>query len=227
MESKNPLIVALDVSTKERAISLVRELKDYVPIFKIGPVLFTRYGPEIVREIKGYGSGIFLDLKLYDIPNTVALTVEAMAEIGIAMFTVHIAGGEEMLKSAVATLKKTNGRSEKAPKILGVTVLTSVAGEHKEEVLERASLAKICGLDGVISSPLEVRNIREKTGENFLIVTPGIRPSGANAGDQKRIATPKEAIANGANYLVIGRPVIEAESPTEVVKNIMSEIEEA
>jgi len=221
---KNPLIVALDVNTKEKAISLVEELKDYVAIFKIGPILFTRYGPDIVREIKNYGSDIFLDLKLYDIPNTVAMTVEAMAEIGIAMFTVHIAGGEEMLKAASDVLHKMNGEAKQIPKMLGVTVLTSVAGDHTEEVLNRVKIAEKCGLDGVISSPLEVKRIRQNVNKNFFIVTPGIRPSGSSIGDQKRIATPKNAVLDGANYLVVGRPIIEAESPSDVAKSILSEI---
>jgi orotidine-5'-phosphate decarboxylase len=220
----NPLIVALDVNTKEKAISLVKDLKDYAPVFKIGPILFTRYGPDIVREIKNYGADIFLDLKLYDIPNTVAMTVEAMAEIGIAMFTVHIAGGVEMLKSASNVLKNMKGKISQVPKMLGVTVLTSVAGDHTEEVLSRVKIAEQCGLDGVISSPLEVKRIRQSVNKNFLVVTPGIRPSGSDVGDQKRIATPKNAILDGANYLVVGRPIIEAARPSDVAKSILAEI---
>lgn len=218
--SKNPLIVALDVDTREKAIFLVKELKDYVSIFKIGPVLFTRYGPNIINEIKKFGSGIFLDLKLYDIPNTVALTVKAIAELGIAMFTVHISGGREMLNAAVSAL----GAEQNKPKILGVTILTSVSNVSKEEVIKMVGIAKEVGLDGVISSPLEIKDIRKTVVKDFLIVTPGIRPEGTGAGDQKRVATPKIAIQNGADYIIVGRPIIESDRPIEVVKSILSEI---
>lgn len=215
--NKSPLIVALDVSKKEKAVSLARELVDFVSIFKIGPVLFTRYGPSIVKEIKGLGASVFLDFKLYDIPNTVASTTEAIVELGVSMFTVHISGGKEMLKEAV---KAANHKS----KILGVTVLTSVASVSKEEVLRMANLAKEIGLDGVISSPLEISDIRKKVGKDFLIVTPGIRPSGTESDDQKRIATPKIAIQSGADYIVVGRPIIESSHPQEVAKQILSDI---
>lgn len=220
MNKKSPIIVALDVSNKEKAVSLVKELKDYVHIFKIGPVLFTKYGPDVVKEVQGYGCNVFLDLKLYDIPNTVALTAKAIAELNIAMFTVHISGGKEMLEAAVNVIKEAHNK----PKILGVTVLTSVSNTSTKEVLDKVHLAKEAGLDGVISSPLEIKDIRKIVGEDFLIVTPGIRPTGAETGDQKRIATPKIAIRNGADYLVIGRPIIEASNPQAVVKQIISEI---
>lgn len=220
MGEKNPLIVALDVTTEENAVYLIKELKNYVSIFKVGPVLFTRYGPKIVRKIQDYGCGVFLDFKLYDIPNTVALTVEAMKELDIAMFTVHVAGGKEMLEAAAKVL----GEGRRKPKMLGVTVLTSVKDVPLETVMERVELARKCGCDGVISSPLEVRNIREKVPPDFLIVTPGIRPYGAGTGDQKRAAVPKIAIQNGADYIVVGRPIIESERPRETAKQILSEI---
>lgn len=215
--NKNPLIVALDVPTREKAINLVKELRNCVSIFKVGPVLFTRYGPDIVREIRNFGSNVFLDLKLYDIPNTVVSTVEAIAELGVAMFTIHILGGKDMLIAAV------NASGRKA-KILGVTVLTSVANVSIKEVLSMAGLAKEVGLDGVICSPLEVKEIRRAIGKDFLIVTPGIRLSGAKTDDQKRISTPKTAIRDGADYIVVGRPIIEVTRPVEVVKEILSEI---
>lgn len=213
----NPLIVALDVPTKVKAVSLVEDLKDYVSIFKIGPVLFTRYGPDIVREIRGCGGDVFLDLKLYDIPNTVASTVKAIDELGVSMFTVHISGGEDMLRAAVDA-------SNRKSKILGVTILTSMADVSINEILKMVSLAKEVGLDGVISSPLEVKDIRNVVDKDFLIVTPGIRTGGAESGDQKRISTPKTAIQNGADYIVVGRPIIESDHPVEVVKQILSEI---
>lgn len=213
----NPLIVALDVPHKERAISLVEELKDYVSIFKVGPILFTRYGPDIVREIKGLGRDVFLDLKLYDIPNTVSSTVKAITELGVSMFTVHISGGIEMLRAAVEA-------SNRKSKVLGVTVLTSVSDVSTDEVLRMVNTAKEAGLDGVISSPLEVKEIRKHVGKDFLIVTPGIRPGGFESGDQRRTATPKTAIQDGADYIVVGRPIIESDQPVSVVKQILSGI---
>lgn len=215
--NKNPLIVALDVHTKEKALSLVKELSDYVSIFKVGPVLFTRYGPDIVREIKGFNVSVFLDLKLYDIPNTVASTVKAITELEVSMFTIHILGGKEMLNAAV----KSKGKEQK---ILGVTVLTSVEGVSIDEILKMVNLAKEIGLDGVVCSPLEVKEVRRAIGKDFLIVTPGIRPSGAEIDDQRRIATPKDAIKHGADYIVVGRPIIEASHPVEVAREILSGI---
>lgn len=208
------LIVALDVPNKEKAISLVKELRDYVSIFKVGPVLFTRYGPHIVRDIKSYGADVFLDLKLYDIPNTVGSAVSAIAELGVSMTTVHISGGADMLKAAVDA-KGTD------VKVLGVTILTSVAKVSENKVISMVTLGKDIGLDGVICSPLEVKGVRKAVGKDFLIVTPGIRPFGAESGDQKRIATPKKAIHNGADYIVVGRPIIESANPIEVVKQIL------
>lgn len=213
----NPLIIALDLAEREKALSLVKELKDYVFIFKVGPVLFTRYGPGIVNDIKECGANVFLDLKLYDIPNTVASAVKAIAELGVSMFTVHISGGKEMLKAAV------DARSSET-KILGVTILTSVAKVSKEDVLQLVNLAKEVGLDGVIASPQEAESIRKAVGKDFLIVTPGVRPKGTASGDQKRISTPKEAIQRGADYIVVGRPIIESNQPKEVVKQILDEI---
>lgn len=218
------LIVALDVPNKEKAISLVKGLRDYVSIFKVGPVLFTRYGPDIVREIKSYGADVFLDLKLYDIPNTVSSTVEAIVELGVSMFTVHISGGEEMLEAAVEALKKKSQIDNRKSKIIGITVLTSIAGASIDEILGLVSIAKEVGLDGVVCSPLEIADIRRCVGKGFLIVTPGIRPIGAETGDQKRIATPRIAIQNGADYIVVGRPIIESTQPVSVAKQILSEI---
>lgn len=219
---KNPLIVALDVPTKEKALFLVKELKDYVSIFKVGPVLFTRGGPNIIKDIKDLGADVFLDFKLYDIPNTVASTVSAIASLGVVMFTVHISGGKEMLKAAIDALKPFKPLR---PKILGVTILTSVANISMEEILRLAGLAKEVGLEGIIASPQEIEPIRKTVGNDFLIVTPGIRPKGKPKGDQKRTATPKEAIQRGADYIVVGRPIIESNHPKEIVKRILDEID--
>lgn len=224
--NRSPLIVALDVPTREKALSLAKELKDSVSIFKVGPVLFTRYGPSIVKDIKDCGANVFLDLKIYDIPNTVASAVKAIAELGVAMFTVHISGGKDMLKAAVdvrSSMCNVDPRSS-FPKILGVTVLTSIAEASIEEVMGLVNIAKDVGLDGVIASPQEVESIRKAVGKDFLIVTPGVRPKGTEAGDQKRTATPKEAVQKGADYIVVGRPIIESNQPKEVVKQILDEI---
>lgn len=213
----NPLITALDVPGRESALFLVKDLRQYVSIFKVGPVLFTRYGPDIVREIKSYGTDIFLDLKLYDIPNTVSSAVEAITELGVCMFTVHISGGMEMLKAAAKA-------SNKKSKVLGVTILTSVAAAATGEILKMVNTAREAGLDGVICSPLEVRDIRKSVPKDFLIVTPGIRPAGADSGDQKRTSGPKTAIQDGADYIVVGRPITESSNPVIAVKQILSEI---
>jgi orotidine-5'-phosphate decarboxylase len=213
---KSKLIVALDVDSFERAAALVRELSDTVEIFKVGSQLFTLAGPRIVSFINERGKNCFLDLKFHDIPNTVARAVESAAALRVALLTIHVAGGEEMLQAAVAVSNR--------PRLLGVTVLTSVAGDVQTEVLERARLAKRCGLDGVIASPQEIHLLREKLGKKFLIVTPGIRPAGAEIGDQKRVMTPAEAIAAGADYIVVGRPIIAAAKPADVARRIVSEI---
>lgn len=221
---ENPLIVALDVSTKEEALSLVKSLKDYVSLFKVGPVLFTRYGPEIVKEIKDFGSNVFLDLKLYDIPNTVAKTVKALKELKIAMFTVHISGGKEMLERAVEALNEKCEKEGERPKIIGVTILTSEAEASSETIVKMANSAKDLGLDGIVCSPREVDKIRQHLGKELVVVTPGIRPSGADLGDQKRVSTPKEALQSGSDYLVIGRPIIKSKDPLQVVKQILADI---
>ena len=214
MTNNNPLILALDVKTKDAAISLARDLGGLVGVFKIGPILFTRYGPEIVREIKNLDARIFLDLKLYDIPNTVAGAVDAITELGVDMITVHIAGGKEMLTAAVEHAGENT-------KVLGVTRLTSVAGVSEEEVVEMAIAAKNAGVHGVIASPLEARSIREAVGKDFLIVTPGVRLTKDTSCDQKRVASPADALRNGADYIVVGRPILESPDPVQTVKGIL------
>ena len=220
---RNRLIIALDVSAREKAISLVKELNSRVAMFKVGPVLFTRYGPDIIREIQDYGGKVFLDFKYYDIPHTVAATVRAVAKLGISMFTVHISGGREMLRAAVDSLREAPG-GEPRPRVIGVTILTSVASVSDSEIVQMANTAQQAGLDGVVCSSWEAGNIRLCAGEGFLIVTPGIRPPGTGSGDQKRVATPKTAVANGADYIVVGRPVIEDPRPGVVVEQILSDI---
>ena len=213
---KSKLIVALDVDGYEPAAALVRALREAVPVFKVGSQLFTRVGPKIVEFIQSQGRECFLDLKFHDIPHTVARAVESAAALKLKMLTVHTCGGEEMLRAAAAV----SGR----PLLLGVTVLTSVGGDVQEEVLRRARLARDCGLDGVIASPREIDVIRREAGGEFLIVTPGIRPAWAEAGDQKRVMTPAEAVAAGANYIVVGRPILAAKDPAEAARRVMAEM---
>ncbi len=209
---KSKLIVALDVDSYERATALVEELSAVVEIFKVGSQIFTRVGPHIVEFITGQGKKCFLDLKFHDIPNTVAKAVESATALRVFMLTVHASGGEEMLRAAASVPNR--------PLLLGVTVLTSVAGNVVGEALRLANLSKECGLDGVIASPQEIRPIRAALGEKFLIVTPGIRPAWSEAGDQKRIMTPAEAVAAGADYIVVGRPIIAASNTAEAARRI-------
>ncbi len=213
---KSKLIVALDVDSFERAAALVRDLAGVVDIFKVGSQLFTRVGPPVVEFITDRGKQVFLDLKFHDIPHTVAGAVESAAALRVAMLTVHACGGADMLAAAAKVPNR--------PAILAVTVLTSVAGAVEADVLRYARLAKECGLEGVIASPREIRLLRQAMGEKFLIVTPGIRPAWAEAGDQKRVMTPAEAVAAGANYIVVGRPIIAAEKPAEAAARILAEM---
>jgi orotidine-5'-phosphate decarboxylase len=213
---KSKLIVALDIENHEKATALVRELSEVVEIFKVGSQLFTRVGPKIVEFINEQGKTCFLDLKFHDIPNTVAKAVESAAALKVHMVTVHTCGGAEMLKAAVAVQHR--------PLLLGVTVLTSVGGNVESEVLRLARLARDCGLNGAIASPREIHPIRKAIGENFLIVTPGIRPAWAEAGDQKRVMTPAEAVAAGASYIVVGRPIIAAKEPAAAALQITTEM---
>jgi orotidine-5'-phosphate decarboxylase len=195
----------------------VKALDDVVDTFKVGSQLFTRVGPKIVEFLSEQHRHCFLDLKFHDIPNTVAKAVASAAALKVFMLTVHCSGGEEMLRAAAQPIPDR-------PILLGVTVLTSVAGNVRPEVLRLAQLAVDCGLNGVIASPLEVQMLREKFGERLLIVTPGIRPAWAEAGDQKRVMTPAEAVAAGANYIVVGRPIVAAPKPAAAAMRIMSEL---
>ncbi len=248
--SKNPkdqLIVALDVETFEEARELAALLAPSVDIFKIGSQLFTACGPVVVRYLMAMGKKVFLDLKFHDIPNTVANAVNAAVSIhsdvlgdnqnpsgktnqGLLMYTVHTMGGKAMLEAAAnAGLKQAKALGIKKPLALGITVLTS---EEKNDnipalVLERALLARESGLDGVVASSQEAKSIRQKLGKDFIIVTPGIRPKESDTHDQQRIATPFEAIKNGSDYLVVGRPIVKAPQPQEVVQKILEEIKQA
>jgi len=213
---KSKLIVALDVDSYSRATTLVRQLGDAVETYKVGSQMFTLVGPRIVEFLRDNGKKCFLDLKFHDIPNTVAKAVESARSLGVAMLTVHTIGGEEMLRAAA--------KVPDHPTLLGVTVLTSVAGAVADEVVRRAQLATACGLEGVVASPQEIRLIRQAVGEKPLIVTPGIRPVWAEAGDQKRMMTPREAIAAGSSYIVVGRPIVAAPDPVAAAQKIIAEM---
>jgi orotidine-5'-phosphate decarboxylase len=213
---KSKLIVALDVDGYEKACALVNELRDVVEIFKVGSQLFTRAGPKIVEFIHAQRRWCLLDLKFHDIPNTVAGAVESAGALGVRMLTVHACGGRQMLEAAAGVPNR--------PLLLGVTVLTSVSGTVKREVLRLAKLAKDCGLDGVISSPQEIRALRRRFPGKFLIVTPGIRPRWFQKGDQQRVMTPAQAVAAGADYIVVGRPITAHRNPAAAAAHILEEM---
>ena len=210
----NKTILALDVFDFKKAEKLVKDLSPYIDVFKVGPILFLQSGKEIIKMINDNGKKVFLDLKFHDIPATVQRAVQSARDLGVYSLTVHSCGGEEMLKLATSV--------ENRPKIWAVTVLTSQV-TTPEEVLRRAKLAKDCGVDGVISSPLEIETIKSNCGKEFEVVTPGIRPVKVQD-DQKRVATPKSAVKAGANFIVVGRPIIQAENPVEVAKSIYESI---
>lgn len=239
-KNKAELIVALDVDTLEEVRALVDTLSPAVDVFKIGSQLFTACGPAAVRFVQAKGKKVFLDLKYHDIPNTVAGSVGAAVGLAKAvernvrptslfMMTVHTLGGVEMMKAAAdAGAKVAQELKLNKPLIVGVTVLTSEAkGDNIQPlVLQRAKMAQQAGLDGVVASVQEAQMIRKEFGPKFIIVTPGIRPAGADVGDQKRIATPAEAIKNGSNFLVVGRPVLEARDPLKAAKDILKDLDD-
>jgi orotidine-5'-phosphate decarboxylase len=210
----NKIILALDVCDLKKAEKLVKETSSYIDVYKVGPILFLWSGKEIVKMIKDSGKEVFLDLKFHDIPATVKRSVESAKELGVFSLNVHSAGGEEMLK-AVASV-------ENRPRIWAVTVLTSQITVPRE-VIKRAKLAKTCGIDGVISSPLEIGLIKKECGKEFNVVTPGIRLAKTDD-DQKRVSTPEVAVKEGADFIVIGRPILEAANPAEAAKSIYGSI---
>lgn len=230
------IIVALDVPTAADAESIVGELGGRVGAFKVGLQLFTAAGPDFVRKLVGAGARIFLDLKFHDIPNTVAKASVEAARLGVWMFNLHAGGGAEMMRTAFAEMSEACEReSLRRPMMIAVTVLTSsneatlretgVEGGMREQVLRLARLTAECGLDGVVASPREIADIRSGIErDDFLIVTPGIRPVFATQDDQKRVMAPAEAIREGASCIVVGRPVTEAKDRAEAVRKIIEEI---
>lgn len=231
------IIVALDVNTIEDLESLVDKLRPVVKIFKIGSELFTSCGIEAVDVVRRKGCKPFLDLKYHDIPNTVMKAARAAARQNVYMLTLHTTGGLAMMKKAVkATREEATRLQTAAPLILGVTILTSldkkdtqaigIKGPLDEEVLRLVKLAEKAGLDGVVASAQELSAIRKAVKKDFLIVVPGIRPSWSQKSDQKRVATPKEAMDMGADYLVIGRPITAGEDPQAAAERIIEEIKD-
>jgi len=221
------IIVALDVPTKMEALELIEKLRDQISFFKIGLQLYTAEGPEIVRAVSSTGSQVWLDLKLHDIPNTVARAVESANRLGVRMLTIHLSGGSEMVRAA------TSARANNML-LLGVTVLTSatektlreigIQDKVDDQVLRLAKLGVEAGIDGVVASPHEIKTLRRGFGNKIKIVVPGIRPSWSEPGDQRRTTTPREALEAGADYLVIGRPITVHRNPREAVDKISDEI---
>ena len=227
MTNAEKIIVALDVATKKEALALVEQLREQISFFKIGLQLYTAEGPGIVRDVLATGAKVFLDLKLHDIPNTVERAVGSAGQLGVHMLTIHLCGGEEMIRAAVAA-RGTN------LSILGVTVLTSaneqtlrqvgISDEIHDHVLRLAKLGVEARIDGLVASAHEVKMLRAEFGTKTKLVVPGIRPSWSEAGDQERVMTPREALGSGADFLVIGRPIIAHSSPREAVGKILDEI---
>jgi orotidine-5'-phosphate decarboxylase len=231
------LLVALDVETGERALALATTLKDLAGGFKVGTRLFTLEGPGLVRELAGRGARVFLDLKFHDIPNTVAQAVESAVQTGAWMINVHASGGLPMMQGAVKAGRDTAQRlGQPPPLLIAVTVLTSMndevlrdIGVHRpmlEQVEALAKMTQAAGMDGVVASPQETAAIRRACGDTFLIVTPGIRGASAQAkpDDQTRTTGPAEAVRSGANYIVVGRPIISAADPRAAAKAIVEEL---
>jgi orotidine-5'-phosphate decarboxylase len=228
MTPRDRLIVALDVADVATARTMVDRLAGHVGMFKVGNQIFTAAGPEFVREVIARGEKVFLDLKFHDIPNTVAGAVSSAGQLGVSLVDVHALGGKEMLEAAVGALPAMGIR------LLAITILTShkeealasvgVGGSVADSVRRLALLAREAGADGVVASPQEVGLVREACGKDFLVVTPGIRPAGASRGDQSRTATPAAAVAAGADYIVVGRPILEAADPAAAADAIVREL---
>jgi len=235
MEAKDRLIVALDLPHLEAARDLVQELKDIVGYFKVGHQLFTAAGPETVRMVKRLGARVFLDLKYHDIPNTVAQAVAAAADLGADMVNLHAWGGIPMMEAAATSRNNRQSRIL----ILAVTVLTSIdqnilnqtigfpAMKIDDQVVHLARQACQAGLDGVVASPREIRLLRQQLGEDFIILTPGIRSPDSPPDDQQRTATPAQALAWGADFIVVGRPITRAADPAQAAAKIIKEMENA
>ena len=230
------LILALDVDDLERVKALVSLLGSKVGMFKVGKQLFTHAGPQAVKLIQGMGGEVFLDLKFHDIPNTVAKAAIEATRLGVKMFNVHASGSLEMMRLTVREVSRVcRQEGLRRPIMLAVTVLTSlnksdlqrvgVDGEVADQVIRLALLTRQAGMDGVVASPQEVAPIRAACGRRFIIVSPGVRPQRAKRNDQRRVMTPEEAIRAGADYIVVGRPIMEAKDPMRAAQEIITEME--
>jgi len=227
MSNQSKICVALDFDNQQQALAFIDSIDPQSCRLKVGKEMFTYFGPDFVRTLVEKGFDVFLDLKFHDIPNTVAKAVAAAAELGVWMVNVHATGGEKMMRAAAASLQPYG---DKAPLLIAVTVLTSmeqselpligVSAPLDEHVKRLASLAKECGLDGVVCSAQEATSLKSLLGSTFKLVTPGIRPVGSAVGDQKRIMTPTQAVEAGSDYLVIGRPITQAAKPADVLNSI-------
>jgi len=236
MTARERLILALDLPSWHIAGRMVERLRGRVHLYKVGLQLFTAEGPRVIAGIHEQGGRVFLDLKLHDIPQTVAAAAAKAVEWGVFMLDVHVSGGAEMMRAAVAAAaEKADALKIERPRLLGVTVLTSLAQPDlhtlgigravEEHVLSLAHLAKDAGLDGVVASPREATVIRQHLGPDFVLVTPGIRPAAADTDDQRRVATARNALQAGADYIVVGRPILKAPDPVEAVEKLVAEIE--
>jgi len=235
MKADQRLIVALDVDTMEKVQQLVAVLGDSVSYYKVGMELFYSVGSEVITYLRTQGKDIFLDLKLHDIPNTVGQSLAALTSLGVSMLNVHASGGPAMMATAFQAVKnEADEMGIQRPKLIAVTVLTSINNSEwnalgynldlSEQVVHLARLAQSAGLDGVVASPQEAAQIRTTCGDEFIIVTPGIRPIGVAINDQSRIASPASALQNGAHHLVIGRPITAAEDPRQAALAILQEM---
>ncbi|MBQ4832378.1 orotidine-5'-phosphate decarboxylase [Pseudoalteromonas sp. MMG010] len=231
LEDNKKVLIALDYDEKQTALDFVKQLSPDTCRLKVGKEMFTYFGPDFVKELIDLGFDVFLDLKFHDIPNTVAKAVTAAAKLGVWMVNVHASGGLEMMEKAKQAL---NEFGDKAPLLIAVTVLTSmdeaqlkrlgITKSPQEQVMYLAKLTKEAGLDGVVCSAQEASVLKAELGQSFKLITPGIRPQGSDAGDQKRIMTPKQAIDAGSDYLVIGRPITQASNPSLVLEDVNKSI---
>lgn len=235
MKQHNPIICAVDTTDVDQAKALAEGLAGKVGALKLGLEFFTAHGADGVRKLSSPRAPIFLDLKFHDIPNTVAAAIRATAGIDSFMMTVHTAGGRDMMRAAVdASMEVAATTGKERPLVVGVTVLTSldlsdlsdigVNQRIADQVSRLADLAQVCGLDGVVCSAREIGLLRQQCGQDFKLVVPGIRPEGSPANDQKRVLTPKEAMLQGADFLVIGRPITQAEDPAKAAQDVLGSI---
>ncbi|HAV91980.1 TPA: orotidine-5'-phosphate decarboxylase [candidate division WOR-3 bacterium] len=236
MKINDRLIVPLDVEKLNEAESIVNELEENITTYKVGLQLYTREGQRVIKMLKKYEKKIFLDLKFHDIPNTVVGAVKSALELGIDMLTIHAMGGFDMMEGVAKLLWQRRNDGKHSPTVFAVTLLTSLDSAFlmdvigttnrsvEDEVVILAGAAQSAGINGVVAAPQEIKSIRKKYGKELLILTPGIRPAGSDKNDQQRIATPFSAIKDGADYIVVGRPILQSENKIKTVKNILKEM---